>query len=551
MLFDHREGGASVNKKEGFAYRTLFKRYYVRLFIVLAGTVIVSAGSVFLRWAIGDALDTGKLGAGLLAAAGVLLAVSQTVFYIRQILFMKIQKSIYQKLQRKVLHGSMEALGKNDLGTITAYYISDVSQIDGFLNRILGKAFPDLVGWMITAGLMFWFDLFLGIAAVVVTVGPVLFLHRMSRPIARGTEEYQAALETANQSVVTGLHNIETIKASCKEDAFLQDNEEKLAHLQKKKRRVAIWEALLGVPMLASSFLTIIFLTILSGWLVLLGRITAGQLLTVVTLTDNIVSFVMSLEGTIGAFRRALVSMGRLDAFLGQEEEREGVREAGEIREIVFDRIHFAYPGSGGREIYHGFSERWRQGLYFIKGGNGEGKSTLIKLLTGIYVVSSGEITINGIPVQEYRLASLREKIVVVPQENILFQGSIRSNLTCGKDMACERVEEACRKTGIHEEILRMPAGYETALTENGGVLSGGQKQRLCLARVLLRDGDVYIFDEPTSALDKANRDHFAGLLTELAKEKIVVVITHEKELLDTAEQVAEIGTGSKFRTVQ
>ncbi len=525
-----------MDKKEDFTYRTLFSGSYGRLLIVLAGTVVLSAGGVFLRWAVGDALDTGRLGIWLLAAAAILLGVSQTVLYVRQILFARIQKGIYHRLQRKILHCSMEALGKNDLGGITAYYLSDVGQIDGLLNRILGKAFPDLVGWMITVGLMFWFDLFLGIAAVAVTVGPALFLHRMSRPITRGTGEYQEALETANQSVATGLYNIETIKASCREEAFLQDSEEKLELLQKKKRSVAIWEALLGVPMLTSSFLTIIFLTALGGWFVLLGRISAGQLLTVITLTDNIVSSVMSLEGTIKAFRRGSVSMGRLKAFLGQEEEREGVREAEEIREIVFDRIRFAYPG-GGREIYQDFSERWQRGLFFLKGANGKGKSTLIKLLTGIYGVSSGQIRINGIPVEEYRLRSLREKITVVPQENILFQGSIRSNLTCGRDMAPGQVEEACRRTGIHEEILRMPEGYETVLTENGGVLSGGQKQRLCLARALLRQGDVYIFDEPTSALDKANRVRFTELLKELSREKIVVVITHERALLDGAQQ--------------
>ena len=145
---------------------------------------------------------------------------------------------------------------------------------------------------------------------------------------------------------------------------------------------------------------------------------------------------------------------------------------------------------------------------------------------------------INGAPMQQYGLAGLRERIVVVPQENILFQGSIRDNLTCGRDISPEQVAEMCKKLGIHEEIMRMPMQYETVLTENGGTLSGGQKQRLCLVRALLREGDVYLFDEPVSALDKANRERFTELLKILSKDRIIVVITHEKEILESEQCV-------------
>lgn len=546
--------------------RQLFRSFYSRLIVVLVGTILLTAGNVYLRWSIGDALDTGNLHISLLMITGFLLVLSQLISYTRQILFVKVQKNLYGKIQSKVLRSTMEELGKFNLGAVTAYYTADVGQIDSFVNRILGKALPDVTGWLITVGLMFWFDLWLGIASILVTVLPTLFLYRMSRHIAKGTSEYQAALEEANQTVVTGLYNLETIKASCREAKFLLDNDEKLACLQKRKRKVALWEALLGAPMLISAFATIVFLNTLSGWFVLTGRITPGQLLTVVTLTDNIVTFVMSLDNTVSAFRRASVSLQRVDDFLGQEEEREGGQEAEQILEIAFDKIWFAYPGRGRAEgghsaeghaveekhfteevcpaeIYHGFSEVWQPGkLIFVKGGNGKGKSTLIKLLMGIYHISAGHIYINGISIPEYSLDSLRKRIVVVPQENILFRGSIRENLACGKELHPDQMEEACRKTGIHDEILQMPKQYETMLTENGGVLSGGQKQRLCLARALLREGDVYIFDEPTSALDQKNRERFTELVRELGEDRIVVVITHEKELLAEAQQIVELG---------
>lgn len=560
------------SKGKNLTYRNLFGSSVWRLSVILAGTVLVTAGNVFLRWCVGNALDQGEISVWLLAVAGGLLVVTQAIGFHKQILSAKVQKNICHRLQSKVLHGCLTELEKNDMGEITTYYIADVSQIDSFTGRILTKAFPDVIGWLITVALMFGFDLFLGIAAIVVTVLPACLVHRMSRPIAKGTDEYQDALGEANQSVVSGLHNIETIKASCKEERFLQDNREKLAELQQKKRAVAIWEALLGAPMLLVAFLIILLMTGLGAWFVFLARISVGQLLTVVTLIDNIVTFVMSLEGTISAYRRASVSRKRLDAFLGlaeerveeerqeqgrveeerqekeqqkkgrQEKGRQGGREPGQIREIVFDRIFFAYPNTG-KEIYHGFSESWRQGkICFVQGGNGEGKSTLVKLLLGVYRVCGGEIVFNGIPMDKCRLGSLRERIVVAPQENVLFRGSIYDNLACGQEIGLTRAEEICKKVGIHDEIIRMPDQYETVLSENGGVLSGGQKQRLCLARALLREGDVYIFDEPTSALDARHGEILMELLEELARERIVVVITHEKEFLDSAERIMRIG---------
>lgn len=522
----------------GVSFGSLMAESLGRLSLIVAGTILVTVGNVFLRWGIGEALDRGKVSGALPVAAAVLLALNQVLSFQRQMLSVKMQKSLGHRMQSKVLRGTMEGLGKKDMGMVSTYYLTDSAQIVGAVERLLNKAFPDAVGWLITVGLIYWFHWLLGLAAVAVTVLPLLFMHRMSRLIVRGVDAYQAALEEANQSVVSGLHNIETIKTSCKEEKFLRDDREKLAALQRKKRVVAFWEAALGAPMLLGTFLTIVLLTALGGWLALDGQISAGQLLTVIALVDNIVSFVMSLDGTIAALRRGEVSRKRVNEFLALEEESLGDREVERVEEIAFDRIRFAYPGTG-KEIYNGFSERWERGkVCFIKGGNGAGKSTLLKLLMGVYPVSSGEILINGIPLKEYSLTSLRERIVVVPQENMLFQGTIYENLAGqGRDapgFSAEKCIEMCRKVGIHEEIMKMPEGYETVLTENGGVLSGGQKQRLCLARALLRDGDVYLLDEPTSALDKRHSEILMELLESLAHDRIVAVITHERDLADS-----------------
>ena len=127
-------------------------------------------------------------------------------------------------------------------------------------------------------------------------------------------------------------------------------------------------------------------------------------------------------------------------------------------------------------------------------------------------------------------------------QENVLYTGTIYENLTFGLEAAEEEVEGVCKKVGIHDEIMRMEGQYRHVLTEDGGTLSGGQKQRICLARALLRKGDVYLLDEPTSAIDEHNRGLFLEAVKQLAREKIVVIVTHDRDILEESPYVTQIG---------
>ena len=143
------KGGSRAKEAVG-REKTERREEAMGLVMIVIGTILLTAGNIFMRWSIGDALDKGTFTATLLVAGGILVVLSQLLLYTREILYVKIQKHIYHRIQLKVLRSSMETLERNDLGVISTCYMTDVNQIDRFFNRILGKAVPDLAGWLIT-----------------------------------------------------------------------------------------------------------------------------------------------------------------------------------------------------------------------------------------------------------------------------------------------------------------------------------------------------------------------------------------------------------------
>jgi subfamily B ATP-binding cassette protein HlyB/CyaB len=167
--------------------------------------------------------------------------------------------------------------------------------------------------------------------------------------------------------------------------------------------------------------------------------------------------------------------------------------------------------------------------LTVLMGPSGSGKSTLTKLMLGFYPPSEGQITIDGRDVRNLSANELRSWFGVVPQETLLFAGTIYDNLVMANPHASfDQVMDACRKAEIHEVIERLPQGYQTVIGEHGVGLSGGQRQRVAIARALLKQPAVLIFDEATSALDADTSEQFARTVNQLKGGSTILFITHQ-----------------------
>ncbi len=210
------------------------------------------------------------------------------------------------------------------------------------------------------------------------------------------------------------------------------------------------------------------------------------------------------------------------------------------IKKISFENVCFSY--SSGNVILNNFSALFEQGKsYCLVGETGSGKSTVADLMLKYYPVDSGRVCINDVNVSDINHAFLRERILLLNQDTVIFNDSIKNNITFGLNATDEQVKLAAMHAEIHEFILGLPDGYHTTLNYQGSNLSGGQKQRIGIARALLRSPDVLILDESTSALDKKTEARIIENVINMFRKKILIIITHNQELMKKVDVVVEL----------
>lgn len=194
--------------------------------------------------------------------------------------------------------------------------------------------------------------------------------------------------------------------------------------------------------------------------------------------------------------------------------------------------MHFAYPD--GTEVFRELSLTLAPGrLHILRWENGAGKSTLVRLICGALRPQTGSILLLGEPTAALSPGQIAARVAAMPQEDVILGGSVLENLLlCRPDATRQQAVEACKRAGIHDEIMALAEGYDTVLTGNGGMLSGGQRQRFSFARTLLRDAPVMLFDEPSAALDDVYCAQLRQELEALSRERTVLVITHDLRMI-------------------
>lgn len=346
-------------------------------------------------------------------------------------------------------------------------------------------------------------------------------------------------------SNITGITTIKSFATeSLEADSVRKDSE---AYVAANRRAIAVSSAF--IPIIRMAILAGFLATfLLGGWMTLNGKLNVGAYGVLVFLTQRLLWPLTNLAETVDLYERAMASTRRiLDLIETPVAIRDiaGARDLPTVRgEIVIENLGFAYES--GRPVLQDINIRIPAGdtVAFV-GQTGSGKTSLVKLLLRFYSPDEGRILLDGEPIDELKLASLRGCVGMVSQDVFLFQGSVRENIAYGSPDASDEVVWAAADAAEAAEFIRLlPQGLDTMIGERGQKLSGGQCQRLSIARALMKDPAILILDEATSAVDNETEAAIQRSLARIAETRTTIVIAHRLSTIVHADRIYVMDKG-------
>ena len=356
--------------------------------------------------------------------------------------------------------------------------------------------------------------------------------------------------ESQRQAFLTEtIHGIATVKSLAIEPHQRHDWEERAANsINMQFEAAKISQTGQAITGLLEKLLSVAIIVV-GALLVFQHGITIGALVAFQMLSNRVSNPLVQLVGLVNQYQETAIAVKMLSGVMNQQPERATTERGLAPRisgAVELSGVSFSY-GPELAPAVRDVSFKVPAGSVFgLVGTSGSGKTTVTRLLQGLYVPQSGVIRVDGVDIREIDLVHLRQHIGVVLQDSFMFRGTIRQNIGMAKpDATIEEIVEAARLGGALEFIERMPKGLDTLLEENAANLSGGQKQRLAIARALVRQPRILIFDEATSALDPESEAIVQENLRSIAKGRTLIMVSHRLSSLVGADAIVVMENGA------
>ncbi|NFA60172.1 ABC transporter ATP-binding protein/permease [Clostridium sporogenes] len=454
---------------------------------------------------------------------------------------MRLRISLQEKLEKL----PMGVIQEKGTGTLKKLFVDDVDSLELLIAHTLPEGIANLMIPVVVYIMMFitdWKLAFLSLASVPISFVAMMIMYSIGM---KEMGRYYQSGQVMNNTIIEYINGMEVIKVFNREgESYAKFKGDVLNY---RDLTLKWFKACWPWMALYSSLLpcTIILTLPLGSFFVLKGYSTLSNLILVLCLSISIGIPLLKALSFMPALPQLNYKITALEQVLSSEALKEtNTSFNGRDYTVDFNKVSFAYKD---KEVIHKVSLTAKEGeMTALVGESGSGKSTLAKLLVHYYDINNGSISIGGQNICEMSLESLNDKIAYVAQDQYLFNISIMKNIRLGKqDATEEEVMEAAKKAQCMEFIERLPKGFHTLAGDSGNQLSGGQKQRITLARAILKNAPIIILDEATAFADPENEEKIEQAITELVKNKTLLVIAHRLSSIMDAHQICIMDNGS------
>ena len=482
----------------------------------------------------------------------VLFALQAMFSYFRIVLFVNVTEKtlavIRQETYAHLIKLPMNFFSKRRVGELNSRIASDISLLQETFTTDLAEFLRQVL--IILGGIVFLSLTSVKLTLFMLAIIPAMMLAAVffGRYIKRFSKQVQEKVAESNTIIEETLQGISNVKAFTNEffeiGRYTKKTNE-VMQIAKKGGRYRGAFASFIIFCLFGSIVAVIWYGVL---MINSNELSIGELFTFILYSVFIGASVGGMADIYAKLQKAIGATEHLMDILDEEkEEIHSTFSADAVKgHIKFHNLNFAYPSRPDVQVLNNLNFEVQQGHYIaLVGPSGAGKTTLASILFGFYKIEDGQISIDGKNIEEYDLHFLRKQIAIVPQDIILFGGSIKENIAYGKlDASKQEIEDAAKKANALDFINDFPEKMETLVGERGVQLSGGQRQRIAIARALLKNPSILILDEATSALDSESEKLVQEAMHVLMKGRTSIVIAHRLSTIKNADLILVLENG-------
>lgn len=521
----------------------IFAQAITELFLpTLMGTIVdegIVVGDIPYIWKIGGLML-------LITALAILVAVAASYYSSKVAMGLgrDIRRNVFEHVSDFSLQ-EFDQIGTASLITRTTNDITQVQQAVMMMLRLVVMAPIMLIGGLIMAISKDAKLSLVIIGTMPVLIAAIVFIFKKGMPMFKAVQRRLDKLNLVMRENLTGIRVIRAFNREQDENERLQEANENLTDVSIRVNKLMSFA--MPIMMLVMN-LTIVVVIWFGGIRIDNGNMQIGDLMAFIQYVMLILFALVMASMMFVILPRASVSANRIKEVLETIPSLpdKGTKRASKKQgSLQFSNVSFHYSGAEGAALKNISFEAKKGEVTAIIGGTGSGKTTLINLVPRFYEVTSGEIKINGVPIQDVPLEEVRSKIGLVPQQALLFSGTIAENIRQGKESASDsEVKHAAEIAQANDFIEKLPDQYDSIIEQGGTNFSGGQQQRLSIARALVRKPDIYLFDDSFSALDYKTDANLRRALQDEIKHATVLIVAQRVSTVMDADQIIVLDNG-------